>query len=270
MDADAAGQQAKPGGDRGFPLRAGDPSLEPAHRAGALTADQDPLAPALPQDLVEAVGPPDRDQVHHAAPAGVDHVLREQLVAQIDRIVGRAGRARSPPARSRARRRPSGSGRSDPRDRRSPSAAGRSAAGGTQRARRSGRRSRRCRPGGRNRARRGRGCGRIHTRQLPGARAGSPSPGPRRRGTWSPAWSPGSGCPVARACRRGPPDARRRPRPARRRRNAARRRPRRRSPPASRPGDCDGRRPAGPHPRSGRRCEWRRKPSAGTRLTSPW
>src|SRR4029077_10447638 len=67
--------------------RARDAALEPAHRTGALANDQDSLPPALPQDLVEAVSSPDRDQVDHAASTRVDHVLVQELLAQIDRVL---------------------------------------------------------------------------------------------------------------------------------------------------------------------------------------
>ena len=128
MDAGAAGQQAEALGGGGLSRGRRDAVLEPAHRACALAADQDPLLPALAQDAVEPVGAPDREQVDHAAPAGVDHVLGQQVLAHVDSVDRRGGTARSSSARSRARRTSAGSSRSGPRGRRSPSAAGRSAA----------------------------------------------------------------------------------------------------------------------------------------------
>jgi hypothetical protein len=57
---------------------------EPAHRAGADAAQHDPALPRLPQDGVDAVRSPDREQVEQRAATRVDHVLAEQQHAQVD------------------------------------------------------------------------------------------------------------------------------------------------------------------------------------------
>ena len=122
------GAAPSPAAAAGSPDERGDALLEPAHRAGALARDQDPLAPALAQDAVEPVGAPDREQVDHAAAADVDHVLGQQVLADVDRSLPRRNSEIARRARSRARRTRGGSSRSGPRGRRSRSAAGRSAA----------------------------------------------------------------------------------------------------------------------------------------------
>src|SRR5436853_411474 len=56
-------------------VRVGDAGLEPAQRAGAHPAQDDPRLPGLAQRRVDAVGAPDREHVHGVAAADVDHVL---------------------------------------------------------------------------------------------------------------------------------------------------------------------------------------------------
>src|SRR5689334_3972522 len=87
MDTGAAGQHPETGRGRRLAMRARDSALEPDHRSGALAADQDALSPTLAQDAVEAVGAPDRREIEHAAAAGVDRVLAEQGLAQVDRVL---------------------------------------------------------------------------------------------------------------------------------------------------------------------------------------
>ena len=82
MDAEAAVEQAEAGGGRGLAGGLGDPGLEPAHRAGALAGEDDPLAPGEAEDRGDVVRLPDREQVDEAAAADVDQVLGEQVVAQ--------------------------------------------------------------------------------------------------------------------------------------------------------------------------------------------
>ena len=49
-----------------------------------------PASSASQQQLVDAVGAPDRDQVEQAAAADVDHVLGEEVGLEVDRGVAQA------------------------------------------------------------------------------------------------------------------------------------------------------------------------------------
>ncbi len=90
VDADGAREKSEAVGDRRLAGRARDPALEPAHRPGALPAEQDPLPPALAEDLIETVSAPDRNQVEEAAAPDVDRVLAEELLAEVERLLTQA------------------------------------------------------------------------------------------------------------------------------------------------------------------------------------
>ena len=79
-------EQAEPLHRRRPARRLRDPALEPAHRARAQAGEHRAPLPALPQDLVEPVCPPDGEHVAHRAAADVDDVLRQQVAAQVDRV----------------------------------------------------------------------------------------------------------------------------------------------------------------------------------------
>ena len=86
VDRGGAGQEAE-AVDRPRPRSPlGDAGLEPAHRAGAEPGQHDPGLPRLAQDRVDPVRAPQRQQVDHRAAADVDHVLREQVLAQRHRL----------------------------------------------------------------------------------------------------------------------------------------------------------------------------------------
>src|SRR3954447_26836998 len=54
VDAARAGKETEPLVDRGMADRLADPVLEPAHRAGAQSGEDDPALPGLAQDLRQA------------------------------------------------------------------------------------------------------------------------------------------------------------------------------------------------------------------------
>src|SRR4051794_10606760 len=69
VDTEAAGEEGEAGGGAGLAGGLGDAGLEPAHRAGALAGEDDPLAPGEAEDRGDVVCLPDRQQVDHAAAA---------------------------------------------------------------------------------------------------------------------------------------------------------------------------------------------------------
>ena len=85
------GDEPEAGDGPSDPGRAAHAPLEPAHRPGALAGQDDAALPAAAQQIVDAVGSPDRDQVEHAAAADVDRSWR-------------AGAPRGRPPRPRAGR----------------------------------------------------------------------------------------------------------------------------------------------------------------------
>jgi hypothetical protein len=82
VDAENPGHEPEAPAHGRDPGRPSDPGLEPAHRPRALSDEHDAALPGRAQDAVEAVRPPDRHQVDHAAPADVDQILREQVRLQ--------------------------------------------------------------------------------------------------------------------------------------------------------------------------------------------
>src|SRR5262249_51788926 len=85
VDAEAAAQEAEAGAWQSVARGLGDPGLEPAHRPGALSGKDDPLAPGEGEDLTQRMRLPDREQVEQAAATDVDQVLPEDVVAQLHR-----------------------------------------------------------------------------------------------------------------------------------------------------------------------------------------
>jgi hypothetical protein len=57
--------------------------VEPAQRPGGGTAQNDPLAPGLVQDIVEAVRAPRAEHADDVAAADVDQILRQQVAGEI-------------------------------------------------------------------------------------------------------------------------------------------------------------------------------------------
>src|SRR5439155_20909784 len=68
--------------------RVRDHGLEPAEHPGANAEQHDAALPRLPEDLAEAVNPPDREHVRNVAAADRDRVLGEDELAQARRRVG--------------------------------------------------------------------------------------------------------------------------------------------------------------------------------------
>ena len=187
----------------------------PAQRAGRHPAEDDAGLPRLAEDLVEAVHPPDREQVGDAAAADPDDVLREQVRPHVGhrrhREQAEVADLRRRCRRTRRRRRPRAPGR-----RRSPCPGSRAAGRSGAPASSNSEVEHRARApvvgaaaaGGEAHARGDdRGCGRRHAPNL-----GGPSPPPPGVG---PVDNAGGGC--ARSpyglrhvrCRRPPPTPRR-------------------------------------------------------------
>ena len=87
MDAVAERQQAHPVEPPRVAVEAGHRLGEPAQRPGGEAAEDHPGLPALAEDLVDPVGPPDPEQADDAAAADVDQVLGEQVAAQVLRAL---------------------------------------------------------------------------------------------------------------------------------------------------------------------------------------
>jgi len=81
--AGAAGQQAEAVAQRVDAAEGvGHASAEPAQHAGADAAQHRAILPGAAQQLVEAVGAPQRQQVHGVAAADIEDVLRGDEVGQ--------------------------------------------------------------------------------------------------------------------------------------------------------------------------------------------
>ena len=73
------GREARAGHGPRAAVGAADAGLEPAHRPGADAAEDDAGAPRLPHDFVQAMGLPEREQIHEASPSDIDQVLPKQV-----------------------------------------------------------------------------------------------------------------------------------------------------------------------------------------------
>lgn len=84
VDAVATPEQTEAGALFRSSRSPGDAHLEPAHRAGAVATEDDPGGVGVTHNRVDAVLPPERQQVDHAAAADVDQILTQQMLADID------------------------------------------------------------------------------------------------------------------------------------------------------------------------------------------